>query len=488
MLTRLEVDGFKNLRDVIIEFGPFTCIAGENGAGKSNVFDAIEFLSLLASHSLMEAAQRIRSTGDDRSGDPRDLFWRGSTQSAVRTGNVSESVGTGRLMRLAAEMIVPKQVEDDFGRQAKASITFVRYEVDIGHEPPTGLQKIGRLVLARESLTPIRLGDAHRQLGFRHSAKRFRRNAVTGRRSGGPFISTDRDHDDQMIVVHQDGGSRGKPKPASAARAPATVVSTVTGADDPTILAARREMQSWRRLALEPSALRASDRYHDPRVMAIDGRHLPAALFRIATRQPESGAEPDPAETYARVTTRLSALTGVGVRRVLVDTDDMRELITLKLEEPDGVELPARSLSEGTLRFLALAVLSEDPDAHGVVCMEEPENGMHPANLGAMVDLLRDLAFDPFDETGDDNPFRQVIANTHSPSLVQLLKPEELLFAAADFARRGNGEIARALRLAPLRDTWRDGRLDEPPVTKADILPYLTSPVGSQLSLDTVPA
>ena len=119
MLTRLEVDGFKNLRDVIIEFGPFTCIAGENGAGKSNVFDAIEFLSLLASHSLMEAAQRIRSTGDDRSGDPRDLFWRGSTQSAARTGNVSESVGTGRLMRLAAEMIVPKQVEDDFGRQAK---------------------------------------------------------------------------------------------------------------------------------------------------------------------------------------------------------------------------------------------------------------------------------------------------------------------------------------------------------------------------------
>jgi predicted ATPase len=222
--------------------------------------------------------------------------------------------------------------------------------------------------------------------------------------------------------------------------------------------------------------------------MAVDGRHLPAALFRIATRQPESGAEPDPAGTYARVTTRLSALTGVGVRQVLVDTDDMRELITLKLEEPDGVELPARSLSEGTLRFLALAVLAADPDAHGVICTEEPENGMHPANLGAMVDLLRDLAFDPDDATGADNPFRQVIANTHSPSLVQLLKPEELLFATADFAPRGNGEIARALRLAPLQGTWRDGRLGEPAVTKADILPYLTSPVGSQLSLDTVSA
>jgi AAA15 family ATPase/GTPase len=37
MLTRLEVQGFKNLLDVSIDFGAFTCIAGANGIGKSNV-------------------------------------------------------------------------------------------------------------------------------------------------------------------------------------------------------------------------------------------------------------------------------------------------------------------------------------------------------------------------------------------------------------------------------------------------------------------
>lgn len=31
MLTTLEVRGFKNLLDVRVEFGPFTCIAGANG-------------------------------------------------------------------------------------------------------------------------------------------------------------------------------------------------------------------------------------------------------------------------------------------------------------------------------------------------------------------------------------------------------------------------------------------------------------------------
>ena len=41
MLTRLRIEGFKNLRDVDLHFGPFTCIAGRDGVGKSNLFDAV---------------------------------------------------------------------------------------------------------------------------------------------------------------------------------------------------------------------------------------------------------------------------------------------------------------------------------------------------------------------------------------------------------------------------------------------------------------
>jgi AAA15 family ATPase/GTPase len=62
MLTRLKVNGFKNLVDVDVRFGPFTCIAGANGVGKSNLFDAIRFLSLLADNTLMDAALKLRGT------------------------------------------------------------------------------------------------------------------------------------------------------------------------------------------------------------------------------------------------------------------------------------------------------------------------------------------------------------------------------------------------------------------------------------------
>src|SRR6266567_904003 len=113
MLTRLEVQGFKNLLDVTVDFGPFTCIAGANGIGKSNVFDAIEFLSHLASDTLVEASQRIRGSSGVRGGDPRDLLWDGYRE---RQGQIV----------LAAEMIVPSEVEDDLGAPAIATTTFLR--------------------------------------------------------------------------------------------------------------------------------------------------------------------------------------------------------------------------------------------------------------------------------------------------------------------------------------------------------------------------
>ncbi|HEX4831209.1 MAG TPA: AAA family ATPase [Trebonia sp.] len=467
MLTRLEVDGFKNLLDLKVDLGPFTCIAGINGAGKSNVFDSIHFLSLLASRSLLDAAQEVRDVvRGDRLGDPRELFWNGYADGDHR-------------MRLAAEMIVPKDIEDDFGRMASASITYLRYELELGYSPPTGVEKIGRLRLLSETLRHINLSDAPNRLHFPHSVARFRRAVLTGRRSGTAFISTTLVEGQPVVSIHQDGGSRGQPKAAAAARAPATVVSTVTSSDDPTILAARREMQSWRRLALEPSALRTSDRYADPRAMDATGLHMPGALLRIGYQ------DGDPERVEARVASRLADLSGLRVGELRVDEDDVRELLTVQLTETGGMTLPARSLSEGTLRFLALCVLLEDPSVTGLLCMEEPENGIHPANVEAMVGLVRDLAVDAGEEPGPDNPFRQVIINTHSPHVVQLVDKEDLLFADTASMRAPDGSLASGLLLRPLAGTWRDAPSSEvPAVTKPDILPYLTNPPGTQLSLE----
>lgn len=470
MLTRLEVRGFKNLLNVNVEFGPFNCIAGANGIGKSNIFDAIEFLSYLATETLTEASQRVRGSTGIRGGDPRDLFWDGYHAHQ-------------RTIDLAAEMIVPAAVEDDLGASAEATTTFLRYELSLGYAIPKGEGSIGRLTLLKEELRHITKGDAPKHLRFPHSAKSFRSAVLQGERRGGPFLSTETRENGIVVNVHGDGGSRGKPQPRAAARAGRTVLSTVTTNDYPTILAARREMQSWRRIALEPTALRAPNGFVDPRSLDTDGRYLASTLYRIANENTSNLESSEPAAVYSRVAGRLSDLSGVGADGLTVEPDQVREVFTLFLREKNNLRLPARALSEGTLRFLALCVLLEDPTFQGLICMEEPENGIHPANLPAMLELVQDLAVDPYDAPGDSNIFRQVIVNTHAPGVVQLCDPQDLLLADVRPYKTPEGKTARALTLLPYKDSWRTQGKTSQSFSEADVVSYLASPPGAQLRL-----
>ena len=231
MLTRLKVQGFKNLLDVDVRFGPFTCIAGWNGAGKSNLFDAIRFLSLLAQHPIMRAAQLVRETGG-RSADPRSLF---------------TSFGTFRSpeVRLTAEMIVNRPVQDELGNSAEASISTLSYEVAFRLDgDPSGGE---RLQLVYERLTPTTVTNAAENIGFELSPE-FKVSALTGARRGGKraggaaFITTEATAAEPTIRVHQEGhGGR----LAIAPKSTKTVVAATDTTDFPTVLAARQEMASW---------------------------------------------------------------------------------------------------------------------------------------------------------------------------------------------------------------------------------------------------
>jgi predicted ATPase len=120
----------------------------------------------------------------------------------------------------------------------------------------------------------------------------------------------------------------------------------------------------------------------------------------------------------------------------------------------DGTSHPASSLSDGTLRFLALALLEQDPEFRGLLCLEEPENGIHPERIPAMIRLLTDLAMDTHLPVGPDNPLRQVIINTHSPACAAEAPEDSLLSAEPANAER-NGIQLPTMRLSALASTWR---------------------------------
>jgi predicted ATPase len=87
-----------------------------------------------------------------------------------------------------------------------------------------------------------------------------------------------------------------------------------------------------------------------------------------------TGNEPglDSAAVYAEVANRLSQLID-DVRSISVDRDERRQLLTIYVKGRDGTAYPARALSDGTLRFLALTVLSIEPDSEGYYAWRSPK-------------------------------------------------------------------------------------------------------------------
>lgn len=459
MLTRLKVSGFKNLVDVDVRFGPFTCVAGTNGVGKSNLFDAIKFLSALADQPLIEAALSVRDEGG-RTADIKSLFHR-----------MGDDYDTE--MSFEAEMIVPLEGVDDLGQKARASITFLRYALTLAYRTDAdSLRSLGSLEIRREELSHINIGDATEHLLFEHKTA-WRKSAIQGRRTS-PFISTELKDAHLVIKRHQEGIG-GRPLELSAANLPRTVLSVATAAESATTLLARREMQSWRLLQLEPSALRRPDEFTAPTQLGVDGSHLAATLFYLArtSNGTKNGRVANEADSpiYAQVATRLSDLID-DVYKVGIDRDERRELLTLQVTDRGGTSHPARALSDGTLRFLALAVLELEPETHGLLCLEEPENGIHPERIPAMLRLLQDIAVDANEPIGPDNPLRQVILNTHSPSVVSQVPDSSLLVAELKEAREGKQRFKR-VSFSGLPDTWRDIQGAEKPVVRGKLISYL---------------
>jgi predicted ATPase len=462
MITRLKVNGFKNLINVDLRFSPFTCIAGPNSAGKSNLFDAIKFLSNTTEKTLIDAARSVRSEGQKNS-DLKDIF------------NKIENFYTDKI-DFEVDMIVPTTTIDDLGQRADATITTLKYILEIKYNS----SEEGELLqIEREELIPIPQNEAKRQIYFNRSNK-WINNIITGRRStNSPFISTIIQDNQKIVCIHQDQ-RKGKAGKKIASQLPRTVLSTVT-AEYSTACVVRNEMRSWMMLQLEPSALRKSDEFEKRKNAQIqeNGEALPATLYRLTIENKNR-------DILQELTNRLTELVE-GVSEIYIDKDDKRELLTLMLKFKNGSVFPSRSLSDGTLRFIGLAVLELDSKSGGMICLEEPENGIHPQKMEAMIQLLKDITTDTRSSIDEDNPLRQIIINTHSPIIVQLVPEESLLVIETKelYNKDWKKKYLKTI-FSPMANTWRT-KINEDyitPVSLNKLLSYL-NPVPKKKTEDT---
>ena len=78
----------------------------------------------------------------------------------------------------------------------------------------------------------------------------------------------------------------------------------------------------------------------------------------------------------------------------------------------------SKFVSDGTIKMFAYLILLHDPNPHPLLCIEEPENFLHPDLLLQLSEEIRE-----YSERGG-----QVLVSTHSPDFVNGVKVNELYF------------------------------------------------------------
>ncbi len=117
--------------------------------------------------------------------------------------------------------------------------------------------------------------------------------------------------------------------------------------------------------------------------------------------------------------------------------------------------IPATRLSDGTLRYLCLLAILCDPSPPPLICLEEPELGLHPDILPTLAELLIAAS----ERT-------QLIVTTHSDILVDAMteRPEAVVVCEkhdgkTEMTRLSKSELAVWLEKYRLGQLWIDGQL-----------------------------
>jgi predicted ATPase len=130
-------------------------------------------------------------------------------------------------------------------------------------------------------------------------------------------------------------------------------------------------------------------------------------------------------------------------------------LVDLRIEEANGVTIPASRLSDGTLRWLSLLTILLHPDPPPLVCIEEPELGLHPDMIQPLAKLLLSAS-----------ERMQLVVTTHSDDLIDEMSgnPAAIIvcekhFGSSVFRRLDAGQLSEWLERYRLGQLWRTGEI-----------------------------
>jgi len=420
MITRIEASRYRCFDKLAVDFGPYQVLVGRNGAGKTTLLDIPVMIGeMLETRSIQKAFFGERNRLAPRASSAQDLVF-------TRKGDWFSLAIEVQLPAFVAEQLERKNVEYLGKRELAArerdpgrSAGGLRYE--LGFRVSDGDVKISHEYLFLLPKKRALLGDTPAGLwGDSVSFDSDLAHAIIRRGS------------DNVSFFHPEAGRRTEATPAN--------IPDTTPALSGVPLDLRLYGSSdWLRnylgrdvlpVNLNLSAMRAPQRPVGPDFkVALDGTTLPWSVL---------GLEKKPAvheEWIGHIGGALPFLKDVRGR-----TQEADNHAYLEVAYDTGYSVRSNGLSDGTLTLLALSILPFLDNVPAFVAVEEPENGIHPKAIEAILESLRVMKNS------------QAWVTTHSPIVVAVTKPENLLCLSLT---KNEGVIVVRGSEHPALKTWK---------------------------------
>jgi len=390
LITRVEVLNYRMLRDVSQPLDRFRILVGPNASGKSTFLDVLRFI-----RDVLAPEKGPSGAVEERCRDIRELVW----------------AGAGSAVQVAVDVALPA----DLLMECPAP-TF-RYELEVGAPLGSGPATINAEALFFYPDGGVIRPSPEQPSMFpqlrppRSSALELdSRRRVPGRQK---VVSKTRDSG-RDYYQWKPPGLEGKQlwHQSFAVGRERTALFFIPRAEDDN--EHYYEAPRWIRdflvdrivpVQLDVAAMREASSPLRQGPFRADGSNLPWAVLTL--RQGYGRLFDD---WLAHVRTILPEILDV---QAIVRDEDRHCYLAVRYEP--NLEVPAWLVSDGTLRVLALTLLAYYPFGPSLFLIEEPENGLHPRAVEGLYESLSSMWR------------HQVLLATHSPALLRLANPNQVL-------------------------------------------------------------
>jgi len=383
MIEHIVIENFKSFKQVNLRLGRLNLFVGTNASGKSNFFDALRVLQGIGNgftiHEILDGKPRSATSE----------VW-----EPIRGGSARASFSPG-----GEGQPTSFHVEGQFNTPPSSAWSF-----SVGFSAREGR-------LCQERLTVDSGVYDSSPISNNPLEPFFEVRYYGGKKSRPPHLKFEKARPVLTQMARGGNGKWTKGHTESADRL-------------------AHALANMQRIDPSPAVLRGYSLAHQIRRMGERGENFAALIRTICA---DAGSK-------AAYLTWLRELRPAEVDDVDTLSGAMGEPLFMLKE--GGTEFPAPVLSDGTLRFAAVAAAFFQPDLPEIMTIEEIENAVHASRIRLLVELLRSQAA---------QGKVQIMATTHSPIVLAWLRPEE--YATTFYCKRD--EQTGESRICPLTEIPR---------------------------------